>query len=523
MGKNGLLRRSRSWRDLSSLMSKRIFGGNDEVPVVPLKRSLSVGRVAAKERRPGTARTVQGIEREHFPSIEVQREKEREFQRRASIKRKAVPESGVFTNSPPQTTTQPSSHSAMNHQSQLPGFTFSTKALERSPGTESVVLPPFAPWNMRSQSDSMGGHSRMASEMSVPMILDFDLAKHQDSAQFSTAGGLDFGFSAEIVEKELTVEEKAEIISNISPMHVVNINTKKDAKPCRNNTLKRLFSRRKSDKPPTPPKYDSTYRLSSSKSSISSKKSYETSMTIPNFEANGSKTIYARPAKSTVPSHRNSIRKDAPPRLTVQIPDSTMDRASKIFQSIYMAHAQAQEALGPQQPTWVLPTPDSTPSTTTAIHRNKIRPVRESVITRLGFDHRPAPKPISTPPPSPTASPLTEMVRSLKAGEYSAGSSPLRIQSRERLVPRSAEVAAKRRGSRVTSGRWLSAFPIPPSVKGPPSPVVDLSDVDESEDSFDDWDGSNEEWDNDTLSSDGGKLKEPAWEMLTPPTKVVAV
>ena len=98
------------------------------------------------------------------------------------------------------------------------------------------------------------------------------------------------------------------------------------------------------------------------------------------------------------------------------------------------------------------------------------------------------------------------------------------MESRERFVPRSAEVAAKRRGSRITSGRWLSAFPIPSGVKGPASPVVDLSDVDESEDSLEDWDGSDEEWDNDTLSSDGGKifpLKEPAWEMLTPPSKVV--
>jgi hypothetical protein len=98
------------------------------------------------------------------------------------------------------------------------------------------------------------------------------------------------------------------------------------------------------------------------------------------------------------------------------------------------------------------------------------------------------------------------------------------MESRERFVPRSADIAAKRRGSRITSGRWLSAFPIPPGVKGPPSPVVDLSDVDESDDSFDDWNESDEEWDNDTLSSDGGKifsLKEPAWEMLTPPSKVV--
>jgi hypothetical protein len=495
-------------------MSKRLFGGSDDAPEIPLNRSSSLGRTSRKDRRPSTAKTMQEIEREPLPSVDLQREKERAFQRRASTKRKAVPESSVFTTTPPQNITQPPS---ARTQSQLPSFTFSTKALERSHGAGTEVLPP-APW-VKDSSVSMGGHSRMASEMSVPMILDFDLAKHQDSAQFSNAGGLDFGFRAEIVEKELTDEEKADIISNISPMHVVNITPKKEPK-CRNSTLKRLFSRRKSEKLATPPKQDTAYLLSSSKSSIDSKRSYDA---IPNFEANGSRTIYARPP---IPIVNTSLRKDGPPRLSIQIPDSTMDRASKIFQSIYMAHAQAQESLT-QHPTWPYPTPDTTPLSTTIIQGKQGTPVAGDITSKWGFDHRPAPKPIMTSAPSPTSSPLTEMIKSLKqSGEYSAGSSPLRLE-RQRTAgtgERAALVAANRK-SRVTSGRWLSAFPIPPGTKGPSSKIVDLSDVDESDDDSDsDWDDSDEEWDNDTLSSDGGKIfsiKEPAWEMLSPPSKVV--
>jgi len=71
-----------------------------------------------------------------------------------------------------------------------------------------------------------------------------------------------------------------------------------------------------------------------------------------------------------------------------------------------------------------------------------------------------------------------------------------------------------------TSSGNLVVFPKPPGMES----VVQLSDVEESEDSGkedDDDEESDDEWDDSSFSSKklGSPYKEPEWEMLTPPNK----
>ena len=236
MGKNPHLRRSRSWRDLSTLMSRKLFGA-EQVPEIPLHRSSSLGRSRRKQNDSMKSRIFHDFEIdevETVPTVEEQRAKERAFQQRAITRRKIVPTSRT---SPPQRITRPP------RPTPLPGFTFSTQELERAKSKPSISTSHNSP-SLHSRSQSVStSHSRMASEMSIPMFLDFDLQRHQDSATFSPNGGLNFGF-----ERELSAEERADLINTVPAMHVVNIN-KLDPKPSKPNALKRLFSLRRSEKP----------------------------------------------------------------------------------------------------------------------------------------------------------------------------------------------------------------------------------------------------------------------------------
>src|SRR5271156_128090 len=247
MQKDQHLRRSRSWRDLSSFMSRRRLAGDDPPPM-PVKRASSLGQsgLAARKSRLFHNDANHNVT-STIPSVQDQREKEHAIQRRASIKRKLTRKNQIET--PPQVTPA----QTFRRESQLPGFAFSPKALEPSPVRTHKRSSSFkefaAAMHSRSHSASTAGHSRMASEMSVPMIADFDLSKHQDSRYFLSDPPLGFDFETpKSPERELSAEEKAEIINNASPMHVVDIHRIGSKSPTKGGTLKRLFSRGKSKK-----------------------------------------------------------------------------------------------------------------------------------------------------------------------------------------------------------------------------------------------------------------------------------
>src|SRR5208282_2142276 len=108
------------------------------------------------------------------------------------------------------------------------------------------------------------------------------------------------------------------------------------------------------------------------------------------------KSIYARPQPISTPLSPppSPTKRDAPPRLTVQIPDSTMDRASKIFQSIYIAHAQAQESFTAR---WEVATPPSD-SPASSLHSHDVKPVQtpSDFKTTIVTEHRPIANPKSS-------------------------------------------------------------------------------------------------------------------------------
>src|SRR5271170_5449102 len=263
MGKNEHLRRSRSWKDLSIFRSKKVFHTDDSSTSTVgdstprnLHRTSSLGRGKLTKSRMFHDFDIDNLPKS-IPTPTEQRAKELAFQRRASTtRRKAV----VPTPPPPPPV-------------KLPGFAF----------TPQVLHTPTQ--HVKNRSVSTAGHSRMASEMSVPMVLDFDLERHPDDV------GLDFGFDASGVERELSEEEKADLIHNAQPMHVVNIQRfgSKSSKP---GTLKRLFSLRRNEKSPSrQPSTSKSTKTSSPKRS----ESRSPQQMIPNFEASNSRTIYARP------------------------------------------------------------------------------------------------------------------------------------------------------------------------------------------------------------------------------------
>lgn len=548
------------------------FSKDSSTPAVPLNRSSSLGRRREKSTRETTKSRIWS-ESPLVPSVTDQRAKEKDFQRRASTTtRKAVPESVVLTTTPPINTASPSSRhqSTVAQTGQLPGFTFSTKTLENSPVATSVLPPVSKSTTSQSKnvskshtkSVSVSTNKSLASEMSIPMVLDFDLARHPSAGTNSTGskGGLDFGFTAEIVEQTpLTEEEKQNLINTISPMHVVAIPPSTSSPKSRrgSSTLKRLFSLRKSDRSTSPNR--STKHARSESEKHTRQPSNPPSLIIPNFEASNARTIYARPPQITSPCSRN---RDMAPRLTVQIPDSTMDRASKIFQNIYYAHAAALEK-GSHTPSrsgdenWGYPTPISGGSATSIGKTGyEIPDTVETRVSRFSREHRAAPqKPSSAKgrrsvditPISRSQSPGTRGSLLFSGTPISRSQSPAtrgsilhhtsmsRSQSpaRRNSILSGAAVRsqspAKRNSRILKNSKRLSAFPIPPmnSVPVPASAVtvVNLSDVES--DSSEDWDEEEEEWEIDSIISKGTrgsrKIKEPEWEMLTPVSKRLVV
>lgn len=555
MGKRSL-RRSRSWRDLSLFM-KMGFSKDSSTPALPLKRASSLGRRRMENRtREETTRSRIWGDNIIISNVPDQKTKEKDLQRRTSTKKKAVPHSVVFTTTPPIKTASSSSRrpSTDPHTNQLPAFTFSTKTLENSPVTTSILPPVSKPGSSQSnafskshtKSVSVSTNKSMASEMSIPMVLDFDLARHPARTTDSggSKGGLDFGFTAEIVQQTpLTEEEKQNLINTISPMHVVAIPTSTSSPKSRrgSSTLKRFFSLRKSDRSVSPNRSTKHGRSESMKHTRQS--SNTPSIVIPNFEASNARTIYTRPPQISSPTSRN---RDMAPRLTVQIPDSTMDRASKIFQNIYSAHAAALEKGShthsrSRDETWGYPTPVSSPSTS-SIARTvyEIPDTVETRISRFNREHRAAPvKPsvrgrgsVDMTPISRSQSPATRGSILLHNTAMSRSQSPARRNSILSNVAIRSTSPAKRNSRTLKSSTRLSAFPIPPMNRVPVVPasavtVINLSDVES--DSSQDWDENEEEeeWEIESVSSKGTRgrmtVKEPEWEMLTPISKRIVV
>ena len=494
MQKDQHLRRSRSWRDLSSFMSRRRLAG-DNPPPVPIKRASSLGpaRLEARKSRlfhNDANHTVINT----TANVQDERGKERAFQRRESVKRKPVKKNPSEGSAP----VGPSP--AFRRESHLPGFAFSSQALEPPPPRTHKRSSSFkefaAAMHSRSYSASTAGHSRMASEMSVPMIADFDLSKHQDSRYFLSDPPLNFDFETpKSPERELSAEEKAEIINNASPMHVIDIHRIGSKSPTRGGTLKRLFSRGKSKKSFSP-------RLPSTPKSSPPTKAASPVKSVPIFEAANATTIYQRPplVKAPLSPPPSPHRKDAPPRLTVQIPDSTMGRASKIFESIYVAHAHAQESIGNQ---WEFPTPPTTSAGPSSAPPRSVDILDAAMeFTRRISGHRNAPKPKNH--------------REHNEAHQSSMSAPSTPQRRRSI----RVMSILKRNSRMvhTSSGDLVVFPRPPGMES----VVQLSDVEESENSGeeDDDEESDDGWDDSSFSAKlGSPYKEPEWEMLTPPNK----
>ena len=162
MGKREL-RRSRSWRDLSLFMKMGFSKDSSSIPALPsrsLKRTSSLGRRGMENRTREDITRSRILGDNIIPSIPDQKIKEKEFQRRASIKRKVVPESVVHTTTTPSiktSTISPESRrpSTASHTNQLPAFTFSTKSLENSPVTTSILPPVTQP-----ESSSPGQNGR---------------------------------------------------------------------------------------------------------------------------------------------------------------------------------------------------------------------------------------------------------------------------------------------------------------------------------------------------------------------------
>lgn len=514
MGKNTHLRRSRSWKDLSLFMSKRLFG-EDDIPKNPLERSSSVHR-----QNDTKSRIFNDIEMDNLVknilTPEEQRARERTFQRKANIKRKLVPT--TTRNSPVQTVTNP------QQSSQLPGFAFSQYALENNAATKVSHKPSSSssvrnasPLSFLSRCRSNTGHSRKESEISLPMIMNFDLERHtQGSKMFSPDGGLNFDLTSTIVERELSSEEKTDLINKTPAMHIVDLPKSSSSKG--NSTLKRLFSLRKNEK--------STYHKRLPSSSSSSKHSPQPQTTIP-----PTKSIYRRPVPLLSPPPSPPPKRDSPPRLSVQIPDSTMERASKIFQSIYAAHAHAQEtytsSLSLSQWENVLPTPpsESPPSTFYDVKR-----LSEHLKTSFSSEHRPAPNPKSTwgLVPSNRDTPSSKTGKRLSYGKRTATVShdSKGVNSKTGEERRRSGLWGSKGDSRngpLLRGR-ISAFPVSSSRKSVAISVEKMGS--ESDTSDDDFEGTDDEWEDDHFGESVVRkvsLREPSWEMLTPAIRTIAI
>lgn len=127
--------------------------------------------------------------------------------------------------------------------------------------------------------------------------------------------------------------------------------------------------------------------------------------------------------------------------------------------------------------------------------------------------------------------------------------SPIVAEQQRQLLHSSS---SSKRASRtiITSTGKILTFPVPPGRKNFPDPELYLSDVDESDkedevesefgsDDYDSYDDDFDGDDDDDYSDDyddeesdaelvphpvlAVSLKEPAWEMLTPPTRAIAM
>ena len=501
------LRRSRSWKDLSSFMSKKLWTNDANVPEVPLHRSLSVGRGQRRNqvRKSKMFHDFDVIQHEEtIPPTIVERRptnEQRTLQKRASTRRKAA------------TATKRSSTTFKQQQalaSQLPGFAFSPKA-----------TGPKAR-HSRSHSRNMSAstaHSRKASEVSVPLVLDFDIAHSHDSG--TPTNGFDFGFiSSPIIDRDLTAEEKATLVNNAAPMHIVQIPSRK---PTKQNSLKRLFSLRKSNSDKGSP--STSKRNSPQELAVTAERS-----------------IYMRPpavGRQRPLSPPSSPGRDTlPPRLTVQIPDSTFERASKIFQSIYTAHASAQESYTSKEQ-WGIPTPvsASAPVTRAVINGDEIKHIMnapEDVSLSFNAEGRTVPKVKAKWSLMPNVEMMGKSdrlwgnnegcrrlscesrapsLRNVKESERPAANNATPTTTTPPLAKAQVPVHVPVTGTR---GR-ISAFPIP-ITKIVPLTIYESTDEYTSSEE-EDFKDSDDEWDDLETSyhrASGGVFKEPAWEMLTP-------
>jgi hypothetical protein len=230
--------------------------------------------------------------------------------------------------------------------------------------------------------------------------------------------------------------------------------------------------------------------------------------------------------------------------LTVQIPDSTFERASRIFQSIYAAHATAQETVKEQ---WGIPTPVSaSPSVSRVIFdATDIRHVKnqpEEVMMTFCAEGRSVPKGKWSLTPN-----LEMRGKDRLWGEYDrnvVNRSPPGAMKKPELPPvkevqpvtntipttkKTSPVTKPLLPSNVvqipvagTRGR-ISAFPLPiksvmPLVIYESTDEYDSSDDEDFKDSDDEWDDEDEATDKTSVGEPA--VQEPAWEMLTPANKV---
>ena len=549
------LRRSRSWRDLSEAVSKRLF--RSDIPRIPLHRTSSLDIINKSERSPITM--FQDYEGDYFdthiPTFEEQRAKERQFQRQASVKRKGLHsghlrrESTVSTVTTRMTATRPPPQTPKNptlRHSQLPSFTFSPTELA-SPVDDLEILPtpgdstrapsPSLP-SLKSRRNSRRfststAHSHMPSEISLPMmILDFDLALHQDARKFSADGTLKVDLEKPPpTARTLTPEEKADLLSSIPPMHIINIAR---PEPKRKSPLRRLFSLRKTPdhkrtkssatlnvrSPPSPPKSSLSSKGSPVRQSpVMLRDSPVQNKSTPNRMGGtpGAKvglkstSIYTRPAPPSPPPSpqaKPAIKKDSPPRLTVQIPDSNLERASKIFQSVFLASDEP----------WVLPSPVSPPDDEV----KKESPVAPapivpapvaSVKPKLGIWEL-TPAPFHPPSDVPKESPLER-----EKSHIFETTPPLVIRRDPPQIPLPTELKRRSRVFIATRGR-TPPFPAKMHPHRFSGAVLDIPESDSGSDGDDEDD---DVWDRDEVRSRKEwelTLKEPNWEMITPRTRL---
>jgi len=501
------LRRSRSWKDLSSFMTKKLWTNDANVPEIPLHRSLSLGR-GQRGKQVRRSKVIHEFDEGTIPPTTIERGSTKEIrtlQKRASTRRRApiaTKRSSAILKQEPAST------------SQHPGPTFSAKAT--------------GPKAMHSKSHSRNmsastAHSRKASEVSVPLVLDFDIAHSSDPA--TPVNGFDFGFiSSPIIDRDLTPEEKATLVNSAAPMHIVQIPSRK---PTKQNSLKRLFSLRKGSN-------------GDKGSPSSSKRNSPQELADP-----AGRSIYTRPPavgrQRPLSPPSSPGRGTSPPRLTVQIPDSTFDRASKIFQSIYAAHASAQESYSSKEQ-WGIPTPVSAspPVTRVVMNGDEIKHITnapEDANLSFNAEGRTVPKVKAKWSLTPNVKAMgksdrlwgnnddchctsyegrTPAFTDSKESEGSATKNVTTSTTTTTTTPPLAKVQIPVQVP-VTGRRGrISAFPLP-ITKVVPLTIYESTDEYTSSDE-EDFKDSDDEWDDMETSfhRSGETFKEPAWEMLTP-------